>query len=254
MKAFASIALAGLLIASALFGLIAWLSEVNPREPALSWTIRVASVIAFPASLAGLIYLHSRPESVPDFLAKLNNLRFGRGGVLFVFECSAKNGWAWIDVHYQNRFAKPANVTVAILPSQNFVMKRNDIEPALFTFPCGPAAYGIIHVPIALKREYQGKPQQFDVSASYDYPDGTGECLRNVVGLEMSKVDFSFSKSTAVSLARMAISGRLAGVKSQSRVKVTLPQGVAESASEVPDLVQEELWTLADNVAASASV
>ena len=133
LKPFASLTLAGLLIASTLFGLVAWISPINPQEAAFNWGLRIGSLIVFPASLIGLIYLLSRPESVPDFLAKLSKPRIGRGGVLFVFDCAARDGWAWIDVYYQNRYTNPANVTVALQPSQNFVMKRNDIEPALFT-------------------------------------------------------------------------------------------------------------------------
>ena len=247
LNSFTSIALAALLIISILVGLVAWMSPINPQEAMFNWGLRLGSLVAFPASLIGLIYLHSRPESVPDFLAKLDKPRIGRGSVLFVFDCAARNGWAWINVHYQNRFSNPANVTVALLPSQNFMMKRHDIEPVLFTFVCGAAAYGVIRIPVALKQEYQGNSQQFDVFATYDYPNGPGECLRNVVGVgEISKVSFSYTQSAAFSLAKMAITGGIGGVKAQSRVKVELPRNVADAANMAPDLIQEELWTLAD--------
>lgn len=247
MRGVTSILLAGLLVVSTLFGLVAWLSPINPRESTFNWTVRIASAVIFPASLAALIYLHSRPEKVPDFLSKRKNLRIGRGGVVFVFDAAARDGWAWIEVYYQNRFANRGNVTIALTPSQNLFMKRNDIEPALFTFPCGPAAFGVVRVPMAIKREYQGKSQQFDVGADLDYPNGLGECLRNSVGAEISTLDFSIAKSMVGSLAKVAISGRPMGVRFQSRVTVTLPTGVAASASDTPDLVQEEFWTLANN-------
>jgi hypothetical protein len=249
MKTFASITFTALLLVSAILGLIGWLSPIKPQEATFNWVVRIASAVVFPVSLVGLIYLASRPESVPDFLSQLRGPRIGRGGVLFVFECAARDGWTWIDIHYQNRFTNPANVTVAFTPSQNFLTKRNDIDPIAVTFTCGSAAYGTIHVPITIKHEYQGKPQQFDVASEVEYPNGHGECLRNVVGGEMSKVGFSLIDSAAVTLAKVVLTGRLLNVRWQSRVKVMLPRGVAESTDQMPDLFQEEHWTLADSSA-----
>jgi hypothetical protein len=246
MRLLATSVLTVLLLVSFLWGLIAWLSPINPHEATFGWGVRIATAAIFPASLVALIAILARPETVPDFLDKLKQPRIGRGGVLFVFDCQARDSWAWIDIHYQNRYTQPAEVTVGIEPSQNFLMTRNEIEPVLVQFECGAAAYGVIQVPIALKQEYQGKSQLFDVAAQIEYPSGMGECLRFVVGPEMSALGFSVLESASIRLARMALSGRPRGVKWQSRAKVNLPQGVADTKEGVPDIVQNERWTLAD--------
>jgi len=249
MRTFASISLSVLLVASALLGLIVWLSPINPGEAAFGWSIRIAAAVIFPASLIGLVVLASRPEKVPDFLAELPKPRMGRGGVLFVIDCAARDGWAWIDIHYQNRFANPAVVTVGFIPSQNFLMKRNEIDSVAVHSVCGPAAFGVVRVPIAIKQEYQGNSQSFDVASQADYPNGHGECLRNVVGPEISALGFSAFNSNAVTLAKIALTGHLKSIRWQSRVKLLLPQGVAEATSPEPKLVHEERWTLADSPA-----
>jgi len=243
MKPYVGLLLTLIILLSTLFGLVSWMSAINPAEAALGWTMRIASAILFLASLGGLIVLAKAPESVPDFLDALGKPRMGRGGVLFVFGCAARDGMAWLDVHYQNRFDKPANVAVAVQPSQNFTMSRNEIDPVLIQFSCGAAAYGVIRVPIALKREYQGHKQLFDVAAQNEYPHGTGNCLRNTVGPEMSKLNVSTLR-TAVALARFSVTGHLVGLKFQTRVKLLLPSDVAETTDQLPPIQQDEQWVL----------
>jgi hypothetical protein len=251
MKDWLRFAFTILLPVSAIGGIIVWVSSINPYSPTFSWTLRIASLVVFPGSLAGLFYLASLPESVPDFLSRLREPRIGRDGVLFVFECAARDGWTWIDIHYQNRYTNSAQVSVAFTPSQNFLMKRNDIDPIAVTFPCGPAAYGIIHVPIAMKQEYQGQSQKFDVASKEEYANGKGDCLRDIVGDEISKLDRSYFNSAGVKLASAVLTGGLPNIRWQSRVKVMLPQGVSESTNRMPSLIQDEQWTLADRDAAN---
>jgi len=238
-----------LVLASAPIGMIGWMSEINPREPAVSWTIRIATAILFPTSLIGLVALAMKPETVPDFLGQLKQPRMGRGDIVFVFDCIARDGWACLEIYYQNRYSKAANVAVAVQPSQNFTMSRNKIDPVLVQFACGPAAYGIVHVPIAIQREYQGKSQQFDVAEQTDFPDGTGPILRNVVGPEMSKLNMNDFLRSVVALVKMAVTGHLASVKFQSRVQLNLPMRVAESG-QPPPISQDEIWTLPAKVPA----
>ncbi len=246
MKQFIGLSLTLILVLSTLGGGVSWLSPINAAEPTFSWTVRIATAILFPVSLVGLIVMAAQPESVPDFLEALGKRRMGRGGVLFVFDCVARDRLAWLEIHYQNRFDKPAYVAVAVQPSQNFTMARNEIDPVLVQFSCGPAAYGIIRVPIALRREYQGHQQLFDVAAQDEYPQGTGNCLRNTVGPEISKLNVLGLK-TAVALARFAATGHLVGLTIQSRVKLLLPLDVAEAADQLPAIQQDEQWVLPEN-------
>jgi hypothetical protein len=233
-----------LVIVSSIFGMVSWMSAINPREATFDWTVRIATAIVFPASLFGLIVLLMQPESVPDFLGRVKARRIGRGGIVFAFECIARDEWASVEIHYQNRFPKPANVAVAVQPSQGFTMQRNKIDPILVQFACGPAAYGIVHVPIALAREYQGRARLFDVAESTEYPEDMGTALRNVVGPEMSKIDVPALKTAVVALKRLAATGYLVGLKMQSRVKVALPVEVSDSSENLPPISHEEVWTL----------
>ena len=239
--------LAILLVLSALFGMVSWMSAISPREAGMNWSVRIATAIIFTTSLIGLIALAKKPESVPDFLGELKRPRMGRGGIVFVFDCVARDNCAFLEIHYQNRHAKSANVVVAVQPAQNFTMSRNNIEPVLVQFACGPAAYGVVHVPIALKREYQGRAQLFDIAEQSDYPQGTGPTLRNSVGPAISKLNVSTLGTAAVALAKLALTGHLLGLKVQSRVKVNLPMGVTEPGAELPPISQDETWTLPES-------
>jgi hypothetical protein len=247
MRQFLGPFLAIVLIVSTLVGMIAWMSAINPREPALGWGLRIATAILFPASLIALVALALRKESVPDFLSKLRQPRMGRGGVIFAFDCIVRDGWASIEIHYQNRFSNPANVFVTLAPSRSFTMTRNRIEPVAVQFVCGPAAYGIIHLPVGLRREYQGQVQSFDVAEQTEYPQGTGAILRNVVGPKISSLNFSELKMATVALARLALGEQLVTPKFQSRVKLWLPKRVSEPSKVTPPITQEELWTLSQS-------
>ena len=172
-------------IASVFFGLIAWLIPAVGPEATFSWSIRIASVVLGPLSLLILVVWALKPDPVPDFLAEISGPYFGRGGVLFAFEVVVRQGACWMTIHYQNRFANRAIVVAVVQPSQSFLGSRNDIPSVSVEFPCGPAGYGTVSVPLGIPRQYQGKRQSFDVGASARYPNGMGELLRNCVGHPM---------------------------------------------------------------------
>jgi len=224
---------------------MAWMTPVVGPEATFRWSIRIGAVVLGPLSLLILFILALKPDPVPDFLANVSLAQFGRGGALFAFELVVKERVCWLAIHYQNRFAKRAVVTVAVQPSQNFLMSRNEMPSLTVETPCGPAAYGIVSVPMPILQQYQGKKQSFDVGASIQYPDGTGELLRNRVGRPISSADIPGFGSLISTVARVAVSGTPPlAVKSPTRVQLSLPTDVKEFADQLPDMEHEEKWVL----------
>ncbi len=232
-------------ILSFLFGLMAWLTPAVGPEAGFRWTIRISTVIAGPLSLLILFVLTLKPDPVPDFFADVSLPHFGRDGVLFAFEVIAKEHVCWLTVHYQNRFANRAVLTVAVQPSRDFLMSRNDIPSMVAELPCGPAAYGTLDIPLPIPQQYQGKKQSFDVAASIRYPKRTGALLRNSVGAPIASADLPGFGSLVLTVAHLVILGRpQLSFKFPTRIQLQLPTGVQETTDGLPDIVQDEKWVL----------
>jgi hypothetical protein len=187
-------------------------------------------------SLVVAVALAMKADRLHDFLWKVPGRHFGRGGVIFAFQMVSKDGICWAQIHYQNRFEKDAQLSVLMRPSRGFLLSRSEIEPIAVSFPCGPAAYGVVSVPLAIARRYQGTQQCFDVGSSIAYPDGTGELLRNRVGGEpISSVDIPGAGSLMKTIVKVALSGSPPfSLDIPSRARFRLPTGVRENAEDLP--------------------
>jgi hypothetical protein len=230
------------LLASVIWGLIAWMTPAAGTEAAFRWSVRIGACILGPVSLFVLVANAVKADRLPDFLWEIPGRRFGRGGVIFAFEVASRDGLCWMRLHYQNRFDGRAEVAVLLMPSQGFLLEKSQIEPIAVQFSCGPAAYGIVSIPMAIGREYQGKQQSFDVGASVEYPEGTGELVRNGVGAPVSRFTVPSVRSMTKTVARVAIVGRPPFLGIPSRVTFRLPTGVRE-AGELPGMDLQEKWT-----------
>lgn len=237
---------AGTLIASVLYGAISWLSPVG-ADAAFAWSVRFGTLIVGGLSLSTLLYFAAKPDPVPDFIWRLRETPFGRGGVVFVFRLVEKEGACWLAIHYQNRFAMRAVAKVVVQPSQNFNMTRNEISAVFADIACGPAAYGIVEVPLGIPRQYQGKKQLFDVGASIDYPDGQGALLRRSVGAPISSVETPGLGNLLSSAVKVALSGSPpSSLGIPTRVKLQLPTGIRDTVEGLPEFEHREEWTLPD--------
>jgi len=242
-------------VLSTLFGLIAWMTPATGPEATFRWSVRIGTAVLGPLSLLVLFLFALKPDPVPDLFAKISGPHFGRDGVLFAFKIAPRDGICWLTIHYQNRFANRANMVVLVQPSQNFLLSRNDIPSVIVEIPCGPAAYGVVSVAMGIHRQYQGKKQLFDVGANIQYPDGTGELLRNRVGAPISLADIPGFGSLVLTGVQIAATGTPPlTLKSPSRVPFHLPIGVQESDDGLPELEHEQPWVLPADFNASESV
>jgi hypothetical protein len=231
------------LIASVMWGLIAWISPAAGPEATFRWSVRIGACVLGPLSLILLVVLAVKADRLPDFLWRVPGRHFGRGGVVFAFQVAPKDGVCWVKVHYQNRFEKGAQLSVLIRPSKGFISGPSEIEPIAVSFPCGPAAYGVVSVPLAIDHRYQGTQQCFDVGASIAYPKGTGELLRNRVGERMSSVEMPGPGSLVMTVVRVALSGHPPlSLGIPTRIRFRLPTCVRETAEGLPEIEHREEW------------
>ncbi|MCA9279075.1 MAG: hypothetical protein H6815_13950 [Phycisphaeraceae bacterium] len=224
------------------------LSLATNQPTALTWSVRIASILVCSVSILLLSYLMLRRDKVPDYLRRIDRAYYNCRGLCFAVASHNASGIGCIDIYYQNMHENPCFGQIALRLTPSLIGGRWIPEPIHAMFVCDPAAYGLVRVPIAIPEKKQGRVQYFDVGAEVEYPNGRGALLRFRNG-RLMRTNTNFSNPTKQSLGFLGLfvlSPLLALMARSDRVKVTLPESVT---STLPDHVQQEsltIWKLGD--------
>lgn len=201
------------------------------------WVLR----IVFPAVLFGLIFIALRGkrgvDRAPDFLASMFQSRQECNGLCFACDLDVRDGVAFLDVYFQNRYGRPCKATVQVMLNVNFTVRPTSLVHATFEVQGG--AFGIARVPMAIPVKWQGREAPVLINASCQYAGGHGEKLRvrggQIVG---SCTPHPLAMIAAILLGGM---GALLIRGEPIKGRLPFPGGVAD---EVPPNVKPEMETL----------
>lgn len=241
--------LAFVFIVVVIVSVFVWLAgDVRPNQSA-GWLRYVTPAIAV-IILAVLVRLHLKRDALPDFLREAVGGYFERDGFCFSILPTTVNGACCLSVYYQNKYERPCSATLAIRPSFGFFLTTRKLDAISLDIDCGPAAFGLVLVPLAVPQQHQGKTQKFDVGASVRYPDGRGRCLRFRDGVRVGK--HRFHNEGWVHLLVVVCSFGLMRLSRPSSVSLKLPENVADDAGGL-SVAAKELWRFGDPVVAPVS-
>ena len=223
-------------------GLISWSAD---RPDGETWAYRVAGPAVAAAALAALLAVHFKRDRAPDLLRGVAGQYFDRAGFCFALSTDVREGRFVLQVHFQNQFERPCLGRVALRPAVGFFLGRAKIESVGCDVECGPGAFGVATLPLAVAAAAQGTRQKFEVGAAVEYPAGRGRRLRFGEGVPLSHNSrFSGPFNTALTLA-----GAAAGMivlSHPASAMLDLPAGVEEELDAPPAPRVETLWRLGD--------
>lgn len=219
---------------------------LNPplsRDSGRELYIAVA-VLVLAAALAGLIHLQSRRGELPDFLRQLPRGQLvDANGLHFRLRVTVPrvDRQAHLELWYQNRHERPAEVRVAVQPVRESFRSAPELPSVTLCFDCGPAAVGRVRLPLAIPESLAGRRVQVGMGASVVFPQGKGRSLRFAIGLGLPSPAFRRLAETAVGLRP----GRL-GIPVARVGRLALPKGALPYTLTVPQPERVELWQLGD--------
>ena len=175
IKNILQVALVAVLIVAA----FAW-ANVNSSLSisATAWAYRILSLLAAAVLAAVLIRDRFRKEDLPDHLRSMVPRPFEINGLCFGFVTEATDGRGELHVLFQNRFANPCNVRLILARHHGFVSSARLLEFPQIHIECEGGAFGMVRVPLAVPRKWQGKRKTFSIKGLVKYPNGRGKLLR----------------------------------------------------------------------------
>ncbi len=189
--------------------------------------------------------LHFRRNEAPDYLRRVADGYFNRGGFCFAVGTEVMDGVCRVVVHFQNQRDAACVGQVAIRPARTFLLGRADLPSVAVRICCPPAAYGIARVPLPVPAAFQGQRQAFEVGASVSHPDGRGRQVRFRDGtLLRANADFGNAVGTTLTVAS-ALIGRV-HYESPAAVTLQLPVGVADELPVGLATDVETMWEWGD--------
>jgi hypothetical protein len=159
---------------AAVIAAVAW-SENRPTPT--TWWLRIALPAACVLAVAVFLVLHFQIDEVPDYLHQFVGPYLDRDGFCLTMNAIASFGVCCLRIYFQNRFERACVASLALRPADDF-LGRSKLDSISLEIPCGPAAFGVVTVPVAVPTSYQGKVKSFVVGANVTYPDGKGRQLR----------------------------------------------------------------------------
>jgi hypothetical protein len=214
----------------AILAMITWAgASVGP--PVL-WTVLTVLLVA------AFIWLYRRPSPYPDLLGQVSRKYFERNGFCFSIGCVEAKGRCELIVHYQNRYANPAQAVLVLnRPRRSF---RKATEPSVsIGFEYGGGEFGATRVPWAVDEQLQGKTDVLEVAADVRYPQGKGRMIRYRDGLRVGTAkgaNFQVAATVAAAMAGFILISRPA------RVRLRYPTGVSQSVPDRAAIKSEVLW------------
>jgi hypothetical protein len=233
------------LIIVALFA--AFFGWVDDRPNQLTWGLRIGGPALFAGAILVFLAAHYVPDDARDFLLEqFGNIGLDRNGFTFVIVPQTARGMLFLDMYFQNRFEGPCAADVHLRPfrSESHMLVE-------FHVSCGPGAFGIMHLPVAVPRELQGQQQEFEVGANVSYPQGRGRMLRArrcatlTIGADFKNVVGELARiGSIVTLDFVLHPAILRKPDSTLTMTLSLPRGVATMLPKRVHPELELLWSL----------
>lgn len=225
---------------------------------AAAWSFgdRLLGVVA--TSVAAMAFigfwgLHFRRDLAPDFLKQRYGQYFERNGFCFCVFVDSRDGIAFLKVPFQNRFAKPSIVQIALRQGGSRVpfFEAGKRPFLMVEIQCGAGAFGVADFPVAIPSRHQGKSATFEIGVSVHYPEGKGTMLRFRDGNPVPH-DAQFRSFSLVMGAIVTMLTRHMAHASSAAITQILPSNVVERLPEHATSRTEVLWSLPENAAADA--
>lgn len=228
-----------ILIIAGITALILWTDDSIKPSPTLT-IFRIATPAVSVLIIVILWRNSRRKETLPDHLAQACRSYFERDGLCFAFIPLVQNGICWMQIYFQNRYARPCNARVVLQPPvKSFGIRRLPLAGIDVDVHCDGGAFGVYRIPWPIDAKMQGRKVACEIACATHYPQGRGKLLRYREGLRAGVPGSGRNVAATAGLL-------LVGVVSVSRpatVTLTLPTGVAEQIPPGLEPVAEILFT-----------
>lgn len=228
-----------------LWGLTAWI--IAPDNLKGIWpSIRfhqLASLGTLALLGAALLYVLKFQDDADDQLSKVTiGHYYERDGVCFwplVRVQRARGGEprAEISLYYQGRFSGMAEVVFHLRPEDGAFFSHRGGRDIHFAFHCDGGGYGVVHQPIAVPADFQGRTVTVHLAAAVRYPRERGTQVRSKTGSPVGTFDVDWA--LAYRQSRHELCGEIEMIQPAS-MHLTLPEGVQSDILR-GEFVQESL-------------
>lgn len=232
-----------------LWGLFAWIvapDYARGVQPSV-WFHQLASLGTLLLLGACLVYVLKIQDGAEDQLAKVTiGHYYERDGVCFwplVRVQRTRDGQrAEISLFYQARYSGMAEVVFHMRPEEGAFYSHRGGRDIHFAFHCDGGGYGVVHQPIAVPREFQGRTVTVCLAAAVRYPRSRGAQVRSREGTPVGTFDVDWA--LAYRQSRHELCGEI-DLVDPATMTLTLPESV-ESDILRGEFVQETLATVED--------
>lgn len=227
------------------WALVAWV--IAPDFMRNIWpTVRFHQLASLGVLLlfgAALLYVLKFRDEEQDELSKVTvGHYFERDGVCFwplvrVQKSRSGHPRAEISLYYQARFSGLAEVVFHMRPEDGAFFSHRGGSEIHFAFHCDGGGYGVVHQPIAVPQEFQGRTIGVHLAAAVRYPRARGTQVRSKCGTPVGTFDVDWA--LAYRQSRHELCGEIDLVE-PATMHVTLPEGVQSDILR-GEFVQETL-------------
>ncbi|MEO0512583.1 MAG: hypothetical protein AAF108_06765 [Planctomycetota bacterium] len=202
------------LSAAIIYGLFAWLlaPDLTPDVPPSVTFHKYAAASLTLALAAGLVYFVFIRDKLSDDLARVSGgSYFEKDGLCFFPTTRVRrHGDKLVTdlcLYYQNRYGGVCETVIHITPPSETIYSHKGATDIHFAFIAKPGGFGIIHQPVAVAREFQGRAITLKVGAAVRWPGLRGEKLRSKEGRPCG--DFNIDWNLAHRLSRHELCGEI---------------------------------------------
>jgi hypothetical protein len=189
--------------------------------------LRSAAVAVGAVLMVGLFLfaLVGGNTKVPDLLKAAVGSYFDQSGFSFAPRLKADAGRASFDIHFQNRWSGPCVAKVVCRPVDGLSRTGppHDIPPVAADVRCGGGQMGIVRIPYAINRRWQGREMVYKIACTAEFPEGKGARVSDDQGMAVGPIKEDYFVVVAGALAgdvRVPLRG--------AEYRVVLPADVAD--------------------------
>ncbi len=241
MREFLKGTLCVVVLAGFVVSAFAWIDD-RPNQQ--TWLLRLGGLAISLLALGLFCKVHFRRDIAPDFLHQFFGVYFDCGGFCFVVQKAIVDELFYLLIYFQNRYDRPCLGRITLYP-QKKLLQTQELSPLHAEIECGPASVGVSSIPMAVPKMSQGCKQDFDISATANYPEGRGRMLRFRVGAKAEYHTPFRGKVRAVIAILSALTLHYHYHK-PATISLHLPLDVLDELPEGARQITETLWNLGD--------
>jgi hypothetical protein len=219
----------------------------DDRPTDLVKQLRIGTIVGGIIGIGGLVWVYNPRDIAPDYLSRIAEPYFDRGGFCFLLDAFESDGQCYLEAHVQNRYGRPCRGQIAIRLKKPVMRGGRLMNPIVLAVDCPPAGFCVITAPIGVPAEIQGRSAIFEVGASVEYPDGRGRTLRFKDGLVI-RSNTRFRNTFATTLTVLGAMGGVIVWSSPATVTLALPANVQSKVPRDTAARSEIIWQLDDPV------